>query len=82
MWSARRCSMSKRLGGCWAEEDRNHDATVEWKRLHHQLQHLRRAVSDEGPPRAGKQLEEGAHTIRLLWEPRPAGLLTAGRGAP
>jgi hypothetical protein len=50
------------------------------KRLLRQLQHLRRAVPDKGPPRAGKQLEEGSHPIRLLRELRPAGLLTAAEG--
>jgi hypothetical protein len=38
----------------------------------------------QGPHGAGEQPEEGTHThtIRLLRELRPAGLLTAGRGAP
>jgi hypothetical protein len=64
------------------KEDRNHNGTVEREGLLRQLQQLRRAIPDEGPPRAGQQLEEGPHPIRLLWELRPAGLLTAGRGAP
>jgi hypothetical protein len=59
-----------------------HNGTVERERFLRQLQHLRRAVPDEGPPRAGQQLEEGAHPIRLLRELRPAGLLTARREAP
>ena len=63
-------------------EERDHNGTVERERLLRQLQHLRRAVPDDGPPRAGKQLEEGTHPIRLLRELRPAGLLTVGRGAP
>jgi hypothetical protein len=63
-------------------EESNHNATVERKRLLHQLQHLRRAVSYQGPPRARKQLEKGPHPIRLLRELRPARLLTAGRRAP
>ena len=68
--------------GCRAWEDRDHNGTVERECLLRQLQHLRRAVPDEGPPCASQQLEEGAHPIRLLRELRPAGLLTAGRGAP
>ena len=68
--------------GAGTKEDRNHNGTVERERLLRQLQHLPRAVPDEGPPRAGQQLEEGTHSIRLLRELRPAGLLTAGRGAP
>jgi hypothetical protein len=64
------------------KEDRDHNGTVEWERLVRQLQHLRCAVPDEGPPGVDQQLEEGAHPIRLLRELRPAGLLTAGRGAP
>jgi hypothetical protein len=69
-------------GRAGTKEDRNHHGTVERERLLRQLQQLRRAVPDEGTPRAGQQLEEGAHPIRLLRELRPAGLLTAGRGAP
>src|SRR6266498_4179017 len=65
-----------RRAGRW--EDRNHDGTVEREWLSRQLQHLRRALAHQDPRRAGKQLEEGTHTIRLLRELRPAGLLTAG----
>src|SRR5215204_5087776 len=64
------------------KEDRKHHGTVEREGLLRQLQQLRRAVPDQGPPRAGQQLEEGPHPIRLLRKLRRAGLLTAGRGAP
>jgi hypothetical protein len=48
----------------------------------HQLQQLGCAAADQGPAHAGKQLEEGPHRIRVLWELRSARLLTAGQGAP
>jgi hypothetical protein len=64
------------------QKGRNHDGTVRWKRLLHQLQQLRCVLADQGPARAGKQLEEAPHRIRLLWELWSARLLTAGRGAP
>src|SRR5215470_10599094 len=60
----------------------HHHGTAGRKRLLHQLGHLRRAVRDEGPPRAGEQLAEGTHRLKLLREPGAAGLLTARRGAP
>src|SRR5215475_11486321 len=56
--------------------------TVGRKRLLLQLRLLRRTVPDEGPPRAGEQLAEGAHRIKLLRQPGAAGLLTARRRAP
>ncbi len=61
---------------------RSHHGTVERKRLLFQLVHLRRTVPHEGPPRAGEQLAEGAHRVKLLREPGAAGLLTARRRAP
>jgi hypothetical protein len=64
------------------EKGGDHDGTVKRKGLLHQLQHLRRVVSYQDPARAGKQLEKGTHPIRLLWELRSAGLLTASPGAP
>src|SRR6185312_304987 len=60
----------------------SHHGTVERKRLLLQLVHLRRTVPHEGPPRAGEQLAEGAHRVKLLREPGAARLLTACRGAP
>ena len=60
----------------------SHHGTVERKRLLHQLGHLRRAVPHEGPPRAGEQLAEDTHRVKLLREPGAAGLLTACRWAP
>jgi hypothetical protein len=75
----------ERLGdGCRArgtKEDRKHNGTVGRKRLLRQLEQLRRTVPDQGLPRAGQQLEEGTYPIRVLWELRSAGLLTAGPGA-
>ena len=60
----------------------DHHGKVKWKGVSRQLQQLRRVVPDQGQARAGEQLEEVAHGIRLLWAVRSAGLLTAGRGAP
>ena len=60
----------------------SHHGTVGRKRLLLQLDHLRRAVRHEGPPRAGEQLAEDTHRIELLREPGAAWLLTAYRGAP
>ena len=64
------------------EKGGDHDGTVKRKVLLHQLQYLRRVVSHQDPARAGKQLEKGTHPIRLLWELRPARVLTTSRGAP
>jgi hypothetical protein len=61
---------------------KDEDGTVRRERLLHQLQHLRCAVPLQGPARAGQQLEEGAHPVQLLRQPRSARLLTAGRWTP
>jgi hypothetical protein len=63
---------SERLGdGCRARGTKeDHDGTVERECLLRQLQRLRRTVPDQGPPRAGQQLEEGTYPIRLLRELR------------
>ena len=65
---------------CRTKEDRSHNGTAERERLLRQLQHLRRAVPDEGPPGAGNSWRKVRIRSDCCGELWPAGLLTAGRG--